>query len=65
MSRPGAKKIRPGRYEYRGLILQCHGYYPPDKRIVWEAIDPETGEGCYHEFSKAALMAAIDQFETK
>ncbi len=30
------KKIRKGVYEYRGVTIECLGYYEPDHRVVWE-----------------------------
>lgn len=55
------KKIKCGRYEYKGYILQNIGYYPPDKKVVWEAHDPKTGEGSFHAYSKRQLKYLIDK----
>lgn len=29
-----AKKIKKGIYEYRGVLIKCLGYYPPDQKVV-------------------------------
>lgn len=40
------KKIKAGKYKYRGWIISCVGYYEPEERcVVWEAYDPEIGYG--------------------
>lgn len=56
------KKIRSGKYLYKGFILTRIGYYPPDKKVVWEAVDPKTGEGVAHGFSRKELKYSIDNF---
>lgn len=45
-----AKRIRKWLYEYRGFQIECLGYYPPEGRVVWEAVD-EYGCGFAHAFS--------------
>lgn len=32
-------KISKGHYTYKGIQINCIGYYPPEKRVVWEAVD--------------------------
>lgn len=54
------EKIRAGEYKYRGWIVSCVGYYPPDHCVVWEAYDPETGCADFHAFSKKAIKKLID-----
>ena len=57
-----AKKIRtPQRHIYKGYIIKCHGYYPPEKRVVWEGIDPKSGCADYHAYSKRDLINLIDK----
>jgi len=55
-----AKRIRAGKYEYKGFIISCHGYYGPDKRVVWEAVNPKTNCGEYHGYSKKEIINLID-----
>lgn len=33
------KRILKGHYEYRGFKINCIGYYPPERRVVWECVD--------------------------
>ena len=54
------KKIRAGKYLYRGWIIVCIGYYHPEKRVVWEGYDPESGNADFHGFSKAEIKMMID-----
>lgn len=54
------KKIRAGKYEYRGLIISRVGYYEPEKRVVWEAYDKVTGNADFHGFSKKEVKWLID-----
>ena len=55
------KKIRAGKYKYRGLIISCIGYYEPEKRVVWEAYDPKSGCAEFHGFSKREVKSYIDE----
>jgi hypothetical protein len=59
------KKIKAGTYEYRGWIVSCVGYYEPEKRVCWEAYDPETGCGDFHGYSKREIKWLIDDSLTK
>lgn len=54
------KKIKPGTYSYRGWIIQCVGYYKPERCVVWEAYNQETGCVDFHEFSKKTIKWLID-----
>ena len=56
------KRIRSGKYLYKGFIITNLGYYPPDKKTVWEAVDPETNEGVAHDFTLKRVKQAIDNF---
>lgn len=58
---PKCKKIRAGKYEYRGWIIKSVGYYPPDQKIGWEGIDPETNCADFLEFTKRDVKIAIDK----
>jgi hypothetical protein len=55
------KKIRAGKYEYRGWIISCVGYYEPEQRVCWEAYDPNTGCADFHGFSKQEIKWLIDE----
>ncbi len=47
-----ATKISKGEYIYRGYRIYCFGYYEPEHRVVWEAVDPETGDGVAYGFTR-------------
>lgn len=55
-----AKRIRAGKYIYRGYEIYCCGYYPPEQRVVWEAVD-EYGGGFAHNYSLKDVKILIDQ----
>lgn len=50
-------------YSYKGYEIRCHGYYPPEKRVVWEGIDIETGNGDVRGFTKREIKILIDSFK--
>ena len=52
-------KIRKGSYIYRGYYIECLGYYEPEHRIVWEAVD-EHGNGFAHSYSLKDVIREID-----
>lgn len=33
------KRLSAGHYSYRGYRINRIGYYPPEKRVVWECVD--------------------------
>lgn len=55
-----AKRIRAGKYIYRGYEIYCCGYYPPEHRVVWEAVD-EDGCGFAHDYTLKGVKIFIDQ----
>lgn len=55
-----AKRISKGHYIYRGFRINCVGYYPPEKRTVWEAIDHD-GCGFAHSYSLHDTKRLIDE----
>ena len=55
------KKISAGHYLYKGYIITKVGYYPPEQRVVWEAVNPDTGCGDYHGFSLREVKFWIDE----
>ena len=54
-----AKKVSHGHYTYRGFSVICVGYYHPEHRVCWEAID-EYGCGFAHGFSLKEVKCLID-----
>ncbi|MFA7011013.1 MAG: hypothetical protein WC240_07315 [Bacilli bacterium] len=54
------KKIRAGKYEYRGWVISCVGYYEPDRKVAWEGYDPKTGCADFLGFSKREIKMFID-----
>jgi hypothetical protein len=55
-----AKKISAGHYIYRGIDIYRIGYYPPEKRVVWECVD-ENGNGFGHDYSLKGCKFWIDE----
>ena len=45
---------------FRGYEIYCCGYYPPEQRVVWEAVD-ENGCGFAHYYSLKGVKKLIDQ----
>lgn len=57
MQRP--MRISKGHYLYKGFAVTCIGYYPPEKRVCWEAVDIH-GEGFAHSHSMKECIKWID-----
>lgn len=55
-----AKRISPGYYIYRGFEIYRIGYYPPEKRVVWECVD-ENNSGFGHDYSLKGCKFWIDE----
>ena len=55
-----AKRLWKGRYLYRGYIIHTVGYYHPEHRVCWEAID-ENGYGFAHSFSMRECKMWVDR----
>lgn len=55
-----AKKLRRGHYLYRGFEIVCVGYYQPEHRVCWEAIDTDGISGFAHSYSLKGSRAEID-----
>ena len=53
-------KISKGHYTYKGIQINCIGYYPPEKRVVWEAVDKD-GCGFCHSFSLKDTIRLIEE----
>lgn len=58
-------KIKAGKYAYRGWVISRVGYYEPERRVVWEGYDPETGSADFHGFSKGEIKKLINKSLTK
>ena len=54
------KRIHRGKYEYRGYIIQCVGYYHPEHRMCWEAGPKGEIYADFHGFSLREVKMAID-----
>jgi hypothetical protein len=59
------KKIRTGRYLYKGYCVIRIGYYPPDKSIWWEGVNELTNEADYHGHTKSEIKKMIDDDNVK
>lgn len=55
------KRVRYGKYLYRGYELVGQGYYPPDHQVWWEGVDPKTGCADFHAETKGLLKYMIDK----
>jgi hypothetical protein len=54
------KKIKAGKYEYRGWVISRVGYYEPERRVCWEGVNPITNCGDFHGYSKKQIKELID-----
>lgn len=54
------KKLRAGKYLYRGYEIYKHGWHQPDRCIWWEAINLETDCVDYHAHTKRHIKKMID-----
>lgn len=57
------KRISSGKYDYGNYIITNHGYYAPDQRIWWEAVNKETGCADYHATTKKQIIQQINEEE--
>ncbi len=60
------KRLKEGKfiskgYEYLGYEIRNHGYYPPDKKVWWEAVNLETGGADFHANTLRDLRLLIDK----
>lgn len=60
MARYICKKISRGHYEYRGFKILSVGYYNPEHRVCWEAIDTDGVSGFAHSFTLKDVKREID-----
>lgn len=54
------KRLHRGKYEYRGYIIQCVGYYPHEQRMAWEAVPKGEIYADFHGFSLREVKMDID-----
>lgn len=54
------KKLSRGHYKYRGFQIVCVGYYQPEHRVCWEAVDPVDGSGFAHAYTLRGVKRNID-----
>lgn len=54
-----AKRLSRGHYLYRGYKINCVGYYEPEQRVVWEAVD-EYGCGFAQSYTLREVKCEID-----
>ena len=54
-----AKRLSSGHYLYRGFEIICVGYYQPENRVCWEAVD-ENGCGFGQSYSLKETKREID-----
>ena len=40
-----------GTYKFMGCTIKCLGYYEPEHRVVWEAVDDKTGCAVAHGYT--------------
>lgn len=45
---------------YRGFKIVCVGYYNPEHRICWEAIDTDEKSGFAHSYTLKGVKREID-----
>ena len=56
------RKIRAGRYMYRGYELVRFPYHRPDHSVIWEAVCPDNGLMCVaHDYTLKALKKRVDK----
>lgn len=58
-------KLRTGQYRYGKWIIICHGYYSPDKCVMWEATNEETQDSDYHYPTLRQVVREIQEDELK
>ena len=60
MTKHICKKISRGHYKYRGFEIVCAGYYNPEHRVCWEAIDTDGISGFAHSYTLRDVKREID-----
>jgi hypothetical protein len=56
-------RIKAGLYKYKDYSIRCHGYYPPDKCIWWEAVNEKTNCADYHNTTLRGIIEDINEYE--
>lgn len=54
------KKISAGHYKYRGFDIICVGYYHPEHRVCWEAVEHDGISGFAHGYTLKEVKNLID-----
>lgn len=49
------------RYLYRGVFIECGGYFQPEHSVVWEAIDEDGSCAFAHSFDLYSCKKFIDE----
>lgn len=44
-----------------GYTIQNHGYYPPDKCVLWEGVNNETSEADFHAKKLKDIINMINE----
>jgi hypothetical protein len=52
-------RLSSGHYLYRGFLVYCIGYYPPEGRVCWEALDRDQS-GFAHGYTLKESCRWID-----
>lgn len=60
MAKHVAHRVNKGIYEYRGFRIECVGYYNPEHRVCWEAVD-EDGWGFGHAYTLKECKMWVDK----
>lgn len=61
MPKVACKKIKKGTYEYKDWIIYSVGYYSPEQKVCWEAVNKETNCADFHGFSKKEVVGLIEE----
>ncbi len=56
----GAKRLSSDHYLYRGFEIICVGYYNPEHRVCWEAINNDGISAFAHGYSLKEVKMLID-----
>jgi hypothetical protein len=54
------KRISKGHYLYRGFTIICVGYYNPEHRVCWEAVDTDGKSAFAHGYTLREVKRWID-----
>lgn len=60
MKKHKAKRLSKGLYLYRGFQIECVGYYQPEHRVCWEAVEENGINGWAHHYTLKDVKREID-----